>query len=206
MKGASAAGRLGENSLKKVLILALSAVLPIACGAQASNPLDWKGKLLFHARNTYGPLAITGFVAGAGVRQAIDAPEEWGQGGAAYGQRVASAAGRSAIRGTLAFGLDTVLHQDPRYHRSPETGFWSRVGHAVRGTVLTRTDAGGDTLSTWRLGSAYGSAYLSDLWYPDRLHTVRHGFVQGSMTLGFDLAGNLGSEFWPDIRRIVFRR
>jgi hypothetical protein len=30
--------------------------------------------------------------------------------------------------------------------------------------------------------------------------------IQGSMTLGFDLAGNLGSEFWPDIKRSVFRK
>jgi len=192
--------------LKKVLILALSAVLPLACVAQASKPLAWTGKLLFHAKNTFGPVAMAGFAAGAGVRQAINAPDEWGQGGAAYGRRVGSAAGRSAIHGTLAFGLDTALHQDPRYHRSSGTGFWRRVGHAARGTMLTRTDTGGETLSTWRLGSAYGSAYLANLWYPDRLNTARHGFVQGSMTLGFDLAGNLGSEFWPDIRRIVFGR
>jgi hypothetical protein len=192
--------------LTTLWILALSVALPVECAAQASNPLDWKGKLLFHARGIYGPLAIAGFAASAGYRQAIDMPEEWGQGGAAFGKRVASTTGRAAIRGTLAFGLDTALHQDPRYYRSTDTGFWRRAGHAVRGTILTRTDAGGETVSTWRLGSAYGSACLANLWYPDRLNTASRGFVQGSVTLGFDLARNLGSEFWPDIRRIVLRR
>jgi hypothetical protein len=72
--------------------------------------------------------------------------------------------------------------------------------------VLTRTDSGGETLSTWRFGSAYGSAVLSNLWYPDRLNTVRLGFLQGSVTIGLDLLGNLGSEFWPDIKRKVLRR
>jgi hypothetical protein len=102
--------------------------------------------------------------------------------------------------------LDTALHQDPRYFRSTQTGFWRRTGHAFRGTILTRTDKGGETLSTWRLGSAYGAAFLSNQWYPDRLNTVGLGFAEGTLQLGFDLTGNLLSEFWPDIKRKVFRR
>ena len=78
------------------------------------------------------------------------------------------------------------------------------MGHAIRGTILTRTDSGDETLSTWRIGSAYGSAFLSNLWRPDRVDTVRLGFIQGSIGLGFDLIGNLGSEFWPDIKRTMF--
>jgi hypothetical protein len=35
---------------------------------------------------------------------------------------------------------------------------------------------------------------------------VRLGFLQGSVTIGLDLLGNLGSEFWPDIKRKVLRR
>ncbi len=106
----------------------------------------------------------------------------------------------------LAFGLDSTLHQDPRYYRSLRTGFLPRAGHALRGTLLTRTDAGGETVSTWRIGSAYGTAFLSNLWYPDRLNTAGQGFTQGSIRLGFDLVSNLGAEFWPDIKRKVFRR
>jgi len=85
-------------------------------------------------------------------------------------------------------------------------GFWRRSGHALRGTILTRTDAGGETLSTWRIGSAYGAAFLSDLWYPARLDTARQGFVDGSLGLGFGLASNLGAEFWPDIKSKLFHR
>ena len=72
--------------------------------------------------------------------------------------------------------------------------------------MLTRADSGGETLSTWRIGSAYGAAFLSNQWYPDRLNTARLGLIQGSATLGFDLVGNLGAEFWPDIKKKVLRR
>jgi hypothetical protein len=78
--------------------------------------------------------------------------------------------------------------------------------HALRGTILTRTDSGGETLSTWRLGSDYGAAFLSDMWYPARLNTVRQGFIHGSLTLGLDLAANLGKEFWPDLKKAAFHR
>jgi hypothetical protein len=114
--------------------------------------------------------------------------------------------GWSGIHGTLAFGLDSTLHQDPRYYRAGSGGFLRRAGHAVCGTILTRTDAGGETLSTWRLGSDYGAAFLSDLWYPGRLDTPRQGFIHGSLTLGFDLVANLGAEFWPDIQRKVLHK
>jgi hypothetical protein len=188
------------------MILALSVAIPVAGIAQTSDALDLKGKLHFHAERTYGPMAIVGLAAYAGVLQAADGPKEWGQGATSYGKRFGSMAAWSGIHGALAFGLDSTLHQDPRYYRSPGTGFWRRAGHALRGTMLTRTDSGGETVSTWRIGSAYGSAFLSNQWYPDRLNTARLGLVQGSVTLGFDLVGNLGAEFWPDIKRKVLRR
>ena len=81
-----------------------------------------------------------------------------------------------------------------------------KIRVALRGTILTRTDSGGETLSTWRIGSAYGAAFLSNQWYPDRLNTVRLGVIQGSVEMGFDVVGNLGLEFWPDIKRKVFGR
>jgi hypothetical protein len=29
---------------------------------------------------------------------------------------------------------------------------------------------------------------------------------QGAATIGLDLLGNIASEFWPDLKRIAFRR
>jgi hypothetical protein len=189
-----------------VMIFAVAVALPFAGFAQTSDVLDWQGKLWFHAESAYGPSSVAGFAAYNGLLQLINSPKEWGQGGGAYAERFASTLGWSGIHGALAFGLDSTLHQDPRYYRAGGTGFWRRTGHAFRGTILTRTDAGGETISTWRIGSAYGAAYLSNLWYPARLDTARLGFTQGTIELGFGLAANLGSEFWPDIKAKVFHR
>lgn len=184
----------------------LLCAVPVAGMAQSADSLDLNGKLRFHAEGVYGPWSLAGSAAYAGILQGINAPEEWGQSAGAYGKRVVSTVGYSAIYGVLAFGLDSTLHQDPRYFRSRSTGFWRRTAHALRGTILTRTDRGGETLSTWRLGSAYGAAYLSNQWYPDRLNTVALDVLQGSLRIGLDFAANLGSEFGPDLKRKILRR
>ena len=172
--------------MRSVLIVVLMCAVSIAGIAQTPAALDVSGKLRYHAERTFSPGALAMSGVKAGYSQLTDSPTEWGQGGAGYGKRVGSSIASSGVRAGLAFGLDSALHQDPRYYRSDSTGFWPRTAHALRGTILTRTDSGGETLSTWRLGSAYGAAFISNQWYPDRYHTVRHGFVGGSTRLGFD--------------------
>jgi hypothetical protein len=136
----------------------------------------------------------------------MDTPREWGQGGAAYGKRLASAAGATAIRNVFAFALDSTLREDPRYRRSGRGNLFARMGHAACETFVTRTDGGRTRFATWRFGSAVGAACLSNVWYPDRLNTFSSGMEQGAATIGLDLLGNVASEFWPDVKHIVFRR
>jgi len=191
--------------VRSVLIFVLICAVSIAGIAQTPATLDVSGKLSYHAERTFSPgsMAITGVKAG--YSQLTDSPAEWGQGGDGYSKRVGSSIASSAIRAGLAFGLDSALHQDPRYYRSDRSGFWPRTKHALRAIILTRTDSGGETFSTWRIGSAYGAAFISQQWYPDRYHTVRHGLVGGSTRLGFDAIKNVIAEFWPDMKKKISR-
>ena len=175
-------------------------------GEPGDRPLDVRAKLLFHAEQTAGPGFVVEMAAYAGVLHRMDTPREWGQGGAAYGKRVASAAGATAIRNVFAFALDSTLCEDPRFRRSGHGNMFARMGHAARETFVTRTDGGRARLATWRFGSAVGAAYLSNVWYPDRLNTFSSGLEQGAATIGLDLLGNVAGEFWPDVKRIVLRR
>ena len=160
--------------LRAVLLCAF----PLGVMAQPVDSMDVPEKLLFHAETVFSPQALAGSALYAGFLQVDNAPREWGQGAGAYGERFASTVATTAIHGALAFGLDSALHQDPRYFRSCNPGFWRRMAHAFRGTMLTRTDSGGEALSTGRLGSDYGAAFLSNQWYPERLNTVRLGAEQ----------------------------
>src|SRR4051812_29935529 len=93
-----------QSASIRICLLLLSTC--VAGSAQTADRLDWKGKLQFHAKDTYSPQSIVGFAAYAAALQEIDTPEEWGQGWGPYGKRVASTAGWSAIHGVMAFGLD----------------------------------------------------------------------------------------------------
>jgi hypothetical protein len=185
--------------------IAIALAIPASGPAQPLTPMDVNDKLNYQLKLSVGPTALFEDAAYAGFLQIDDSPKEWGQGWAAYGRRYWSTAATSGIHSALAFGLDTSLREDPRYFRSVGGGFWSRAGHAVRGTVLTHTDHGTETLSIWRFGSAYGAAYISNQWYPGRLNTVGLGFADGSIRLGFDLVSNLASEFGPDLKRDMLR-
>jgi hypothetical protein len=192
--------------VNSLFVFGIVLAIPLTGVAQPFTALDVNGKLDYQIRQSVGPLALLGDVAYAGILQGLDKPKEWGEGGSGYGKRLGSTVACSGIHSTLAFGLSSALHEDPRYFRSGDGGFWHRTGHAFRGTILTRTDRGTETLSVWRLGSAYGAAYLSNQWYPSRLNTVGLGFSQGSLRFGFDLVRNMASEFGPDLKRKLRRQ
>jgi hypothetical protein len=185
--------------------MGIALAIPAAGLAQSFVAWGVSDKFSYHLKQTAGPMALVGSAAYAAILQEADTPTEWGQGGSGYGKRFGSTVACSGIHSALAFGLDSSLHEDPRYFRAGTGGILQRTGHAVRGTVLTRTDKNGETLSLWRFGSAYGAAYLSNQWYPGRLNTVKLGFAEGSLQMGFDLVSNIAAEFWPDLRR-KFRR
>jgi len=189
--------------MQLILVAGIVLAIPVMGLTQPFEALDVHDKLSYHVKQSLGPLALVGDAAYAAILQEADTPTEWGQGGSGYGKRFGSTVACSGLHSALAFGLDSTLHEDPRYFRSTGGGFWRRAGHALRGTILTHTDRGTETLSLWRLGSAYGAAYLSNQWYPGRLNTVRLGFAEGSLQVGFDLLSNLASEFGPDLKRKI---
>ncbi len=191
---------------QETVIAEAAAVSPNILIAPATDPIGWEGKLRFHAVSAYGPEALVGAAIYDGFLQEINFPREWGQGGLGYGKRLGSTLAYGGVRNLLGFGLDSALHEDPRYYRSTERGMWRRSKHAFRETILTHKDSGGETLAVWRFGSAYGAAFISNQWYPDRVNTVALGFSQGSTQIGFDFLSNLGSEFWPDIKKKLLHR
>lgn len=178
--------------MRSILVIGIILAIPVAGLAQPFMGLSVSDKLNYQVQQSLGPSAIRMLLMRESFR-GLDTPTEWGQSGSGYGKRFESTMACSGIHSALAFGLDSTLHEDPRYFRSGGGGFWRRTGHAFRGTILTHTDKGTETLSAWRLGSAYGAAYLSNRWYPGRLNTVGLGFAEGSLQLGFDLARNLAS-------------
>jgi hypothetical protein len=139
----------------------------------------------------------------AAINQWRNTPHEWGQGALGFSRRYGTAYLYSfGVRNSMAFALDSTLHQDPRYFPSIRHR-WARLSDCLLQTVTTRTDGGDRTFNTWRIGSAYAAGLFSTIWYPTRVATIGDAMWRGTVALSLDTAANVLREFSPEIRRDV---
>ena len=172
----------------------------------AQLPLTPSEKAVYKLKDTFSPLGVLEAAFAASVDQLSDFPVGWGQGGEAYGKRFASRWGRRGIRNGIELGLQVPLHLDPRYDQMGGSNVGRRIGHAVRRTLLARRDGGGEMANVPTFVSIFATSAISLQWYPERYRTGSHILGLGAQDLGWEVGNNLVREFWPDVKRIVFRR
>lgn len=168
-------------------------------------PLSFHQRLERFQSSLLGPGPIAKSLFTAGLKQWTDSPSEWGQGSAGYSRRFTYRYGVRVAANSLEFGIGSLIGEDPRYFRSEKTGL-ARVGHAVKSTFVAPSDAGGTRFAYARMAGIVGGAALSNAWYPDRYRTVGSTLERAGFSIAGDVAGNLLREFWPDIKRKVFKR
>jgi hypothetical protein len=142
----------------------------------------------------------------AGIGQWGNEPPEWGQGAVGYGRRFGSGYGRRFISQTIRFGFAAIDGEDPRFLPSDEGGVWHRMRHAISGTFVSRTESGSRMPAFSRFAGIYGSAFISNAWYPESRANATHALERGSATLASSIGWNILREFWPDIKRTFQRK
>jgi len=170
------------------------------------TPMTRSERFRNYVTGTFGPDSLARSMARAGLDQLRDSPAEWGQGSAAFSERVGNVYAKHIIRRTLEFGATSMLHQDDRYFRSGETGIWRRTKYAVASTFLARRDNGQRTFAYARIGSAAGAAYISRAWQPSSTTDMSHAASSFGFTVATDLGANVFREFWPDLKHRLHRR
>lgn len=142
---------------------------------------------------------------GAAYAQALNEPPEWGQGWDAYAVRAASSYGRLFIGQTIRFGIAAADGEDPRSQYSREGTFWHRTRFAIVHVFVSRTDRGTEMPAYSRLAGIYGAAFIANAWYPASRADTKHAMIRGSYTLGTATAWAVFREFWPDIKKRIFK-
>ena len=165
-----------------------------------ATPFTVAEKFDYRIVQSFGLRGFVGAGFGALVGQGRDVPREWGEGWGAYATRYASDFGTNLTRQSMEFGLETALHEDPRYFPSEEKGFRARMKNVLLQTVVTRTDSGKETFAWARMGSAFGAGEFANLWQPKSTGTPGAGLTRGCIMLGGDLAYNFLQEFIPFVR------
>jgi hypothetical protein len=101
--------------------------------------------------------------------------------------------------------LPTLTHEDPRYYTFGKNGFFKRASYAISRTFITKNDRGTNEFNISEIGGNASEATLSNLYYPASERgfskTAKNFATQTVITAG----ANILKEFWPDIRKNIFR-
>jgi hypothetical protein len=186
--------------------LPLPIASPVAIDPGVIEPLTPKQKAVMAVKNTFWPQSLANRAVLAGINQWMDKPEEWGQGMEGYGKRFANRIARGGVRQAVQLGPEIAFGIDPRYDRCDCAGAWPRMLHAWRRVVVARRDDGSEMLHVSRFAGAYVTPIIAYQWYPDRYQRWGRYAKSGTEFLAMRALNNMVKEFWPDIRRAVFRR
>ena len=143
----------------------------------------------------------------AGQSMALNSYPELHHGIAGYGRYYWRA---FADQASGAFFTEAIVpaltREDPRYYTRGYGGFFRRTGYALSQVVLTRTDSGGTTFNFSEVGGNALEAGLSNLYYPPQERGLRKTAENWGAQLESAALNNIIKEFWPDIRRKLFRQ
>jgi hypothetical protein len=189
--------------------LKVNPVTGLALASQANyTPLNGSERWKLYLKMTYGSAGpyFSPIVNALLLDQANDTPRQWGSGFPGFGRRLASRAGNAVLQGTFQAPLAALLHEDVRYISTSQHGFKRRAAHALLYSFLTYNDKGHPALNVANLTAFYASTAITTAWLPGIENAARYTFTNASEQIALSFPLNIAQEFWPEIRRYVFRR
>jgi hypothetical protein len=153
----------------------------------------------------YSSFTWAGVLAGQGLLSNSD--PELGRGAVGYGRYYwrAFVDGVSGAYFTEAI-VPSVTHEDPRYYTLGHGGFWRRTWYSLSRTFVTKTDSGGTEFNWSEVGGNACVAALSNAYYPPQERGASQTLRDWGTQMESAALNNVVKEFWPDIRRKVFRQ
>lgn len=160
-------------------------------------PLAPRQKFELAWKSTIDPFTFVGVAALAGVQQATDDFEGYGQGMQGYSKRF-GAAYADVVTGTFIGSaiLPSLLKQDPRYFYKGTGGTRSRLLYALANTVICKGDNKRWQPNYSGIGGAFATGGISYLYYPAADRDAMNLVFQNSMIrIGETALANVLQEF-----------
>jgi hypothetical protein len=191
-----------EGVSKDRLFYALPNFLTLENSGQVP-PLTTKEKFKVVTKGSFDYVQIPWYGFLAGVSQAEDSEEGYGQGAAGYGKRFGAYFADGTIENFMTGAiLPSLLRQDPRYFQSGKGGFMHRTEYSVSRIFVARGDNGRQQFNYSEvLGSALSSGISTYSYHPHADRTLANTLSVWGTQVGYDTITLVVKEFWPDIRR-----
>ena len=153
----------------------------------------------------YFSYPFVGFLAA--MDQANNSPQSWGQGWGAYGQRYGMEFADNGIGTYMTTSIfPSFLREDPRYYQRGTGGFSPRAYYSINRLFVARTDKRHSRFNYSELIGNATAAGISNIYHAPEDRTVSRNLRTFGMLMMWDGVSNEMKEFWPDIRRKVFRK
>jgi hypothetical protein len=170
-------------------------------------PLSTREKFVLAAHDSvvdYSSFTWTAILAGQAL--ALNSDPELGHGAAGYGRYYwrTFVDGVSGTFFTEAI-VPAITHEDPRYYTMGQGGFFRRTGYAISRTFVTKTDSGGTSFNWSELLGNGLEAGLSNTYYPPEERGLSQTARNWGTQMESAVLNHVFQEFWPDVRKKVFR-
>jgi hypothetical protein len=159
-------------------------------------PLSPGQKFQLAARASIDPFTFIAAGVTAGIEQAQDTYEEYGQGASGFAKRYGANYADGVI-GTMIGGaiLPVIFHQDPRYFYKGTGSNTSRALYALSTVFRARGDDGHWEPNYSNLLGDLAAGAISNLYYPADDRGVQHTFDNAALAVVGNAAGALVQEF-----------
>ena len=170
--------------------------------ATSPGPLSVKQKFELFAGESVAPSRFLRSAAGAGISQARNSLDGYGQGMGGYGKRFGSSMATAAASNFFGtFLISSMLHRDPRYFLTLHGGPGHRIGYALSRIVVSRTDEGKNAANWAGMIAPLLAEGLANSYLPVKEQTAGRTFQRYGIRIGLNTAGNALREYWPTIFR-----
>jgi hypothetical protein len=170
--------------------------------ATSRGPLSTKQKFELFADESVAPSRFISSAAGAGISQARNSLDGYGQEIGGYGKRFGSSMATGAANNFFGtFLLSSLLHRDPRYFVTFHGGVGRRIGYALSRIVIVRRDDGKDAANWPGILGPLLAESLANSYLPVKEQTAGQTFQRYGLRIGLNTASNALREYWPTIFR-----
>lgn len=158
------------------------------------------------ASQTFGPESLLVGTLTAGIGTGRDNPEEYGPHWDGFAKRYGMRFTGVAASNTIEAGLGAIWGEDPRYVRNQNLPFKKRIGNVFLLSFTARNRQGKLAPAYARYIAIPGNNFLSNTWRVSSEATTSAALTRTGYGLLAEVASNAWSEFWPDVKRLVFKK
>ena len=169
--------------------------------------LSPKEKAILAARNVLDPFNAVTILGSSAISVGADSHSPYGPGMKGFAKSVGVSYTQD-ITGEFfgTFLIPSIVHQDPHYHRTPNSSIPRRIGHAITAVVWTQGDDGKGMLNYANLVGFAIDDEISNLYVPGRETNLKASASRYGIAFALAPTDNFVTEFLPDVAKRIHVR